>query len=41
MGLGVYLAVVVINFAYLYPILAAQTLPYPDWQSRMWFTSWI
>jgi hypothetical protein len=29
MGLGVYLAVVVINFAYLYPILAAQTLPYP------------
>ena len=41
MGVGVYVAVVVANFAYLYPILAAQTLPYAEWQDRMWFTSWI
>jgi dolichyl-phosphate-mannose-protein mannosyltransferase len=41
MGIGAYLAVVVINFAYLYPVLAAQTLPYEVWKSRMWFTSWI
>ncbi|MCW2606087.1 MAG: rane protein [Frankiales bacterium] len=36
-----FLALVVVNFAYLYPVLAAQTLPYDDWLSRMWFTSWI
>jgi dolichyl-phosphate-mannose-protein mannosyltransferase len=41
MGIGVWVAVVVLNFAYLYPVLAAQTLPYADWQDRMWFTSWI
>lgn len=41
MGVGVYVAIVVVNFAYLYPILAAQTLPYDAWKSRMWFTSWI
>ena len=40
-GLGVYLATVVMNFAYLYPVLAAQTLPYEAWRARMWFTSWI
>jgi dolichyl-phosphate-mannose--protein O-mannosyl transferase len=38
---GGYLAVVVVNFAYLYPILAAQTIPYAQWQARMWFPSWI
>lgn len=41
MGVGAYLAIVVINFAYLYPVLAAQTLPYEAWRARMWFTSWI
>ncbi|MCU1673842.1 MAG: phospholipid carrier-dependent glycosyltransferase [Frankiales bacterium] len=38
---GVYVSLVVLNFAYLYPILAAQTLPYADWHARMWFSSWI
>ncbi len=38
---GSYVAVVVVNFVYLYPVLAAQTLPYADWKSRMWFSSWI
>ena len=41
MGVGTYVAVVVLNFAYLYPVLAAQTLPYEAWRARMWFTSWI
>ncbi|HVE74512.1 MAG TPA: dolichyl-phosphate-mannose--protein mannosyltransferase, partial [Mycobacteriales bacterium] len=40
-GLGAYVALVVINFAYLYPVLAAQTLPYDVWHKRMWFSSWI
>ena len=40
-GVGTYVSIVVLNFAYLYPVLAAQTLPYADWLKRMWFTSWI
>jgi dolichyl-phosphate-mannose-protein mannosyltransferase len=40
-GVGVYLGLVVANFAYLYPVLAAVTLPYSDWYDRMWFRSWI
>lgn len=40
-AIGVYVSAVVLNFAYLYPVLAAQTLPYASWHDRMWFTSWI
>jgi dolichyl-phosphate-mannose--protein O-mannosyl transferase len=40
-GLGIYMSLVVINFAYFYPILAAQTLSYTSWHHRMWFSSWI
>ncbi len=40
-AVGSYVALVVVNFAYLYPVLAAQTLSYDQWRSRMWFTSWI
>ncbi len=29
------------SFAWLYPVLAAQTLPYEAWRDRMWFSSWI
>jgi dolichyl-phosphate-mannose--protein O-mannosyl transferase len=36
-----HLAVVIIHFAWFYPLLAAQTLPYDRWYARMWFTSWI
>jgi dolichyl-phosphate-mannose--protein O-mannosyl transferase len=32
---------VLVNFAYLYPILAAKAIPYASWLSRMWFRSWI
>ena len=38
---GVFVAVVVANFAYLYPILTDELLPYPRWLTRMWFRSWI
>ena len=41
LGVGVYVSLVVLNFAYLYPVLAAQTLPYSSWLSRMWLPSWI
>ena len=36
-----YVGLVAVNFAWLYPVLAAQTLPYADWLDRMWFSSWI
>nr|WP_231918157.1 phospholipid carrier-dependent glycosyltransferase [Microlunatus sagamiharensis] len=38
---GVFVAVVIANFAYLYPILTDTLLPYPSWLTRMWFRSWI
>jgi dolichyl-phosphate-mannose-protein mannosyltransferase len=38
---GTFVALVAANFAYLYPILTDQLLPYPSWLSRMWFRSWI
>jgi len=38
---GVWTSLVVLNFAYLYPVLAAVTIPYGQWLSRMWFRSWI
>ena len=38
---GTFVALVAANFAYLYPILTDELLPYPSWLSRMWFRSWI
>jgi dolichyl-phosphate-mannose-protein mannosyltransferase len=38
---GAYLLVVLANFAYMYPVLAAQSIPYNFWHQRMWFSSWI
>jgi dolichyl-phosphate-mannose-protein mannosyltransferase len=38
---GGYLLAVVANFYYLYPVLAAQTIPFSSWLARMWFRSWI
>ena len=41
-AVGGYVALVVVNFAYFYPVLAAVTLPYASWYARMWFpTAWI
>jgi dolichyl-phosphate-mannose-protein mannosyltransferase len=38
---GGYLLIVVLNFFYLYPVLAAKVIPYSAWHARMWFSSWI
>jgi dolichyl-phosphate-mannose--protein O-mannosyl transferase len=40
-AVGAYALIVVLNFFYLYPILSARVIPYQDWYSRMWFSSWI
>jgi len=40
-AVGAYLAVAIVNFFWLYPILAARIIPYQWWQDRMWFSSWV
>jgi dolichyl-phosphate-mannose-protein mannosyltransferase len=38
---GAYVLAVLLNFAYLYPILSAQIIPYSQWLARMWYHGWI
>ena len=38
---GVYLLLVLANFAFMYPVLTAEVIPYTAWHQRMWFSSWI
>jgi dolichyl-phosphate-mannose-protein mannosyltransferase len=38
---GAFMLVVLVNFGYLYPILAARVIPWSDWDARMWLQSWI
>ena len=43
-GLGaisLYIALVVLNFVYLYPILTGLPLSHDAWLARMWFPSWF
>jgi dolichyl-phosphate-mannose-protein mannosyltransferase len=38
---GAFVVLVVLNFAYLWPVLTDKVLPHPEWLSRMWFKTWI
>ena len=38
---GTYVCLVVLNFAFLYPILSAQVIPTSEWSLRMWLGSWV
>jgi dolichyl-phosphate-mannose-protein mannosyltransferase len=38
---GAFVLAVLLNFAYLYPLLTAQPIPYPSWLSHMWYHGWI
>jgi dolichyl-phosphate-mannose--protein O-mannosyl transferase len=38
---GLAVALVVANFAWLYPVLVDQVMPYQAWYARMWLRSWI
>lgn len=38
---GAFVALVGVNFGYIYPILTDQVLPYSKWLARMWFKGWI
>ncbi len=41
MVVGVALALVILNFAFIYPILTDGLLTRPEWLLRMWFDTWI
>jgi dolichyl-phosphate-mannose--protein O-mannosyl transferase len=36
-AVGAFALLVVANFFYLYPILAAKVIPQSEWHDRMWF----
>ncbi len=38
---GSFFVLVVLNFAYFYPILTIDTIEKSDWLNRMWFSRWI
>lgn len=38
---GLVIALIVLNFGYIYPVLTDMLLPYNDWWSRMWLRSWV
>ena len=38
---GLVVALVVLDFGYMYPVLTDMLLPYNDWLTRMWLHSWI
>jgi dolichyl-phosphate-mannose-protein mannosyltransferase len=40
-GAGLYLLAVLVNLAYIYPVLTAEVIPFSAWMSRMWFHRWI
>ncbi|MGW3498656.1 dolichyl-phosphate-mannose--protein mannosyltransferase [Streptomyces sp. NPDC001020] len=38
---GVLVLAIAWNFIYFFPIYTGQTIPYADWQARMWLDTWI
>ncbi|MDH6136344.1 dolichyl-phosphate-mannose-protein mannosyltransferase [Kitasatospora sp. MAA4] len=38
---GALVLAVMWNFLYFFPLYTGQTIPWQDWNNRMWFTSWI
>ena len=38
---GAYVLGVLVNFAYLYPVIAAKVIPYSSWLHHMWYHGWI
>jgi dolichyl-phosphate-mannose-protein mannosyltransferase len=38
---GAYLLLVLADFNYMYPVLAAKIVPYSSWLARMWYHGWI
>ncbi len=40
-AISLFVALVVLNFVYFYPILSGLPLSHEDWLARMWFSSWF
>jgi dolichyl-phosphate-mannose--protein O-mannosyl transferase len=38
---GAFVVLVVLNLAWLWPVLTYELVPLADWHDRMWFRSWI
>ena len=38
---GAFALAVLLNFAYVYPLLTAQPIPYSSWLAHMWYHGWI
>jgi dolichyl-phosphate-mannose-protein mannosyltransferase len=41
LGVGGYVALAAVSFAFFYPILAAHPISWSAWHARMWFPTWI
>jgi len=41
MLVGVAIALVILHFAFIYPVLTDELLTRPEWLARMWFGTWI
>jgi dolichyl-phosphate-mannose--protein O-mannosyl transferase len=40
-GVSVYLALVVVDFAWMWPIFTGGLLTYDTWHAHMWLPSWV
>lgn len=40
-AVGAFVAVAVLVSAFFWPVWTAETIPYQQWQLRMWFPSWV
>ncbi|KAB8182174.1 dolichyl-phosphate-mannose--protein mannosyltransferase [Microbispora catharanthi] len=38
---GAFVLLALVNFGWLYPVIAAESIPYDSWHARMLFDSWI
>ncbi len=41
MAVGIAVALVIINFAFIHPVLTGDLMTRPEWLMRMWFGTWI
>ena len=41
MVVGIVMALIILNFAFIYPVLTDALMTRPAWQARMWFGTWI
>ncbi len=40
-SVGIAVALIILNFAYILPVLTGQMMTRTEWLARMWFGTWI